>query len=1220
MHKRNKNKILIIAAIVSLLLIALITRRVYKSSFAVDTDLSKLDSETGAIISVDEKLFKIANKYDLEGLNKLKAAIDALEDKEEYEKLYAEVKQAIFEAENSDNEKSVEVDKKIDTTDTAELAAKDTTSEDEDTTKDTAEDVDKEADDKKDDSKSDTTDTTDTTKDAEEPKDTKAGDVKAPVIAAKEVDRREYIYMDLAAGTIKYNGSTYSGFIYETVNGTTTRKEVSGNHSGNNKYYIYQSSASNQAGTGLVTTDVARERMYIPIYDRIVGSGNVGNTSVAKTSINNNNSVENVINSWRTSVSATDRTATSNYIEISGYGSNLNYNITIDNVWSTNLSTSNTVNTGGLLVNGVNNNSSKSTLTNTKFNINFEGDNRFGQIFYSALKSDNDVLSFSSQNDGSIVVAEFSPTNRNNHFRSIIGGQDGNSAENTYGLVFNSGNIYAGALEADNCSAIGGGGNGVGGITINGGNVTAVCATSGAAIGGGIGWVSKGGDAYVTINDGNVYAYNYSGREGSNRVAGVAIGGGSGFSSPGNNNTEVTINGGAVYAESTGGVAIGGGNSTQSSAGNAKIYINGGKVTAKSVGDPNKGLEASSGIGGGTGYTRGGNATVLVKAGTVDTGDIGGGYSTHNGPIGSADISVDGGTTTGRFILNQGTFKLTNGVINGNATDNGGAVQINNGTATISGGTIQNGNATNGGAIYMGDGTLEISGGNIQNNKSTQYGGAINIVGGTINITGGDIHSNIATIDGGGAYLGGGTLNITGGSLNNNSAKNGGGIYLGSGDLKLSNGKVESNSSTNGAGIYVSNGNITIEGGEVYSNKATANGGAIYLGGGSYNMSNGSIKENKAVDGAGIYLIGTTINLTGGQVNQNNASNNGGGFYIGDNSSAYLSNGTINANIAKNGGGFYQTQSSNSSIVQLQGSCELYNNKAQEGNGGAIYIAGGSTFKALGGKVAYNEATSTSVPAGTLAKNSNAGVGGGIYIKNGTFSMNDGDVSGNAAIFGNTASYAADDLFASGTSTSFDTIKVTQMQLDDEYIGSDSWFEDYPENESHLSLVQGNQTTIVSKGRYKVVSDDDAVAATTVLERNCTDYICITMGKSNGTLEIVINDSDVQSDQVFLFRVASDDGVIRLYEDVSLEKSCKICTLPSGDYTLTIIPSWSWRYSDKYNAKIVEDGSEREENNETTMSFKILSEQTTTIKTSYSLKNNNNWATFLWDRIFNIGG
>jgi hypothetical protein len=234
--------------------------------------------------------------------------------------------------------------------------------------------------------------------------------------------------------------------------------------------------------------------------------------------------------------------------------------------------------------------------------------------------------------------------------------------------------------------------------------------------------------------------------------------------------------------------------------------------------------------------------------------------------------------------------------------------------------------------------------------------------------------------------------------------------------------------------------------------------------------------------------------------------------------------------------------------------------------------------------------------------------------------MNDGDVSGNAAIFGNTASYAADDLFASGTSTSFDAIKVTQMQLDDEYIGSDSWFEDYPEGESHLSLIQGNQTTIISKGRYKVVSDDDAVAATTVLERNCTDYICITMGKSNGTLEIVINDNDVQSDQVFLFRVASEDGVIRLYEDVSLEKSCKICTLPSGDYTLTIIPSWSWRYSDKYNAKIEEDGSEREVNNETTINFKVLSEQTTTIKTSYSLKNDNDWVTFLWDRIFNIGG
>lgn len=1223
MHKKNRNKILIVAIFSLLLLIAIITRVAYKSSFAIDIDLSKLDSETGAVISVDEKLYKIANKYDLEGLNKLKDALDSLEDKVEYEELYEQVKQAIFEVENSDNNKSLNVDTvdtTEDSTDTTETS--DTTEIKEDTKTD--EDNNKKGD-VKSDTKGDTKDTTDTT-DTTDVIDsgTKAVDDAIAKGDAKETSKAQYIYFDLSAGNVKFNGSTYDGSIYQTIDGVTSVKQVSGNHSSNNQYYIYQSNDRNRSTTGWITnTQTAeRERIVIPVYQRNVGeSGNVGSTSVSKTNIVNNKSVENVINSWNTSVASTGRTSTSHYIEISGYGSNLEYDVTIDSVWSTNLATSNTVNTGGLLVNGANNSSSKSTFTNSKFKITFEGDNRFGQIFYSALKSDNNILSFDSNNDGSIVVAEFSTSNRNNHFRSIIGGQDSTSAENSYGMVFNSGNIFAGAMEQDNCSAIGGGGNGVGGITVNGGNITAVCATSGAALGGGIGWSSKGGDAYVTINNGNVYAYNYSGLEGSNRVAGVAIGGGSGYTSAGNNNTEVTINGGSVYAESTGGVAIGGGNSARNSAGKAKVYINGGAIRAYSKADPSKNLEASSGIGGGTGYLSGGDATIVITDGKLDTMDLGGGYATQpSKPIGSADITVSGGTTLGRFILNRGTFTMSGGTVNGYAKDNGGAVQINNGTATITGGLIQKCEATNGGAIYMKDGTLNISGGTIAKNSVRDCGGAINIVGGTINITGGDILANEAEGFGGAIYLGGGTLNMSKGSLSDNHAKEGGGIYIGQGDFTLTDGKIFENSASYGGGINISNGNIVIGGGTIENNTASHTGGGISLGGGSFNMSNGVIVKNIAKDGGGFYLVGTEIRLTGGSIIKNTANKDGGGFYIGDGSSAYLSNGIISENYAQNGGAFYQTQSANNSTVQLEGSCQIYNNVAQEGNGGAIYISGGSTFKALGGKVAYNSAESSTNQDGLKAKDATSGVGGGIYILEGIFSMNNGDTQGNAAIFGNTAKYAADDLFASGHNTSFDAIKVTQMQLDDEYIGSDSWFEDYPRGETHLSLVKDNQTDIVSKGRYKDVSSEDTVPATTVLERNCEDYICITMGKSNGVLLINVDDENVQSDQEFVFRIVSDTGVIRLYENVSLANPCKISTLPSGDYTLSLIPSWSWRYNSQFNAKVTGDGNENEYNSQENINFKIYSEQTTTIDTSYTKKENKDWITFIWNRIINVGG
>ena len=71
----------------------------------------------------------------------------------------------------------------------------------------------------------------------------------------------------------------------------------------------------------------------------------------------------------------------------------------------------------------------------------------------------------------------------------------------------------------------------------------------------------------------------------------------------------------------------------------------------------------------------------------------------------------------------------------------------------------------------------------------------------------------------------------------------------------------------------------------------------------------------------------------------------------------------------------------------------------------------------IGGKVTYNQATATS-RSNITAKESVSGVGGGVYILNGIFTMYDElDNPGNAAIFGNIADVAADDLFASGNNT-----------------------------------------------------------------------------------------------------------------------------------------------------------------------------------------------------------
>ena len=125
------------------------------------------------------------------------------------------------------------------------------------------------------------------------------------------------------------------------------------------------------------------------------------------------------------------------------------------------------------------------------------------------------------------------------------------------------------------------------------------------------------------------------------------------------------------------------------------------------------------------------------------------------------------------------------------------------------------------------------------------------------------------------------------------------------------------------------------------------------------------------------------------------------------------------------------------------------------------------------------------------------------------------------------------------------------------------------------------------------------------------------MGKSIGRLLINIDDNNVQSDQVFLYRITSEDGNIRLYENISLDTPCLIGVLPSGNYTISLVPSWSWRYSNRISGKVVADGHENEFNSQDTINFTIYSEQQTEIKTRYALTDNR-WITFLWNKIIKI--
>ena len=844
-------------------------------------------------------------------------------------------------------------------------------------------------------------------------------------------EETSYIYFDLSAGHVTIESNKYTGYIYETTDASTSVKTITGTHVSSNKYYVYQSSSSNRSTTGLVNGE-----FILPTYSEVMYDGKTWSEYIT-----NNTNVTEIIDNWNGSKGF--RESTKNKILVSGSGKN--FDLTIDNIWSTYQSASSQLSGGGINVSNAN-------TKGTHVVVRIKGDNRLGSIRYystlavstdSSLYSSLTLTSFAGDGDasGSLTVIgsqELTRSNGNytsvsgetynvaeNHWDSVIGGTD--SKDSVYGLFIKGATIYSGATARENCTAIGGGGNGMGNVIISGGHVTAVSETTGTAIGGGIAHTSYGGTSDITISGGEVYAYNFGQpardviknygtgatqaiKDAASHIAGTAIGGASSILNSGNQKTAyVNITGGKVYAESLGGCGIGGGNSVNTTAGSAKVIITGGEVIAKSIG---KTMTFESGgepfvvkpgvsIGGGSGGINGngGSATINISGGTIKTGSIGGGStrSTSGHKIGYADITISDGDISGQFIMVKGgtsacKFNMTGGTVHDSNTndiefarlqENGGAVYMDDpsGIATISGGTIESCSALNGGAIYMTAGQFILSNtGKIKNCNAINFGGAIYLgqtgsSKGTFTMNGGSITNNKASNgDGGALYLDGGNATVTGGTIELNEAQNGGGAYLAGGTLDISNGLFRENKATvNGGGaFYLNGGNANVTGGTIELNEAQ-NGGGAYLAGGALDISNGLFRENKAaLNGGGAFVSGGNIVMSGGSFDYNSALNNGGGIYL-TGGSLTMNGGSFKNNTAVNdGGGAYVSAGD----FELNGDTASFSDNYAT-NGGGVYLTGGkpNLYKGLlignialkdGGGIYIDKQQVTLVPKGEV--------------------------------------------------------------------------------------------------------------------------------------------------------------------------------------------------------------------------------------------------------------
>lgn len=698
----------------------------------------------------------------------------------------------------------------------------------------------------------------------------------------------DYIYFDLYYGNVSITGSTYSGY-------DSTGQVVSGTHMSENQYYIYQST-----GGSTIWED------GLPVYDRVTYSGQDWGeyiTNHPSKSSAGAKSVDEVITAWGsvnhkattvTSGAAAEsgRMPTPYYVKVQGNGT---FNVVIDDLWSSyQVKYSTSQQNASSFKNDLGGFVYVPENTNCLLNLYLVGDNRFGNIHAATHDGTNGkytvdtnhtntitVQTLSGENDATLTLSNLWTNADTNSTASCIGGTDGH--DHSVKMIFNSGIIYAGSGYKDFCTPIGGGGNGDGRVIINGGIITAVNSSTGAAIGGGCGTTGPGGYGEVHITDGEVYAYSYavfytSGSYYNNALP-TAIGGGSSGTQIGGIGI-VNISGGYIYAYSQKGNAIGGGgggygiqksgDTTYDSAtgGIADINISGGEIHAIS----GSGCSIGGGPGGGRSYdayytknstlpadtlasgkkvvANGGSATLVITGGDIYTGSIGGGSPQfHDGTdknkygftIGAATVYISGGETHGQVVM-EGTgsrFEMEDGIIDNSfigseykfVKEDGGAVYVKTGNAIINGGTIKNSSANNGGAVYVNGGNFEMNDGEIIDCTAIN-GGAINVDTGNFTMNGGYIYDNIADY-GGAVYVNGGSFEIYGGEISDNEAIDGGAAYINGGDvINIYNGIFDNNDATNNGGaIYAmsdaSDIIINVFDGVITNNTAGNHGGAI---------------------------------------------------------------------------------------------------------------------------------------------------------------------------------------------------------------------------------------------------------------------------------------------------------------------------------------------------------------------------------------------------------
>lgn len=411
-------------------------------------------------------------------------------------------------------------------------------------------------------------------------------------------------------------------------------------------------------------------------------------------------------------------------------------------------------------------------------------------------------------------------------------------------------------------------------------------------------------------------------------------------------------------------------------------------------------------------------------------------------------------------------------------------------------------------------------------------------------------------------------------SFSNNSARFVGGAVSIEADMTVSNSTFTGNKAVAGGAISVfpftlvdstsigvTNAcGLTMGIGNTISGNTATGTGAFTAYGVTYESGGGGIWTCLNING-----WDATLDIGKGNTISNNTSNNkGGGIFVtttANMNTSHLNIGDtdggpdIIGNKAFKGGGIAVM---NSTLNITNGNINL--NTAS--NGGGIHISNNGVLNVTGGIIKENTAQGSF--SGTTAISASEGVGGGIYIDSGSFSMS----GENVGIHSNTAAVAANDAYASGANTRLTLPAVSGMNLAG-WTGTGQargWYADYMPSDTNYPQSVMNAD---NPGRYDYLDENklnvDAVLTNTA---NAGTYYCLTLGTpylgfGDITITKVLEEKAPET-QTFLFNITGDNSysltVAIVIEEGEKTASITVLDLPDGNYTVTELSDWSWRY------------------------------------------------------------